>query len=58
LPYDRAIVEKLEATLKERLAGAELSQCLAEGAALSDEEAVARATALISSDRGDLEECG
>jgi hypothetical protein len=58
VPYDRAIVEKLEATLKERLADAELSQYLLEGAALSDEEAVARATALISSDRSDLEECG
>jgi predicted ATPase len=58
VPYDRAIVEKLQATLKQRLTGAELSQYLPEGAALSDEEAVARATALISLGRGDLEERG
>jgi predicted ATPase/class 3 adenylate cyclase len=49
LAYDRAMVDGLQDMLKKKLTGAELSGLFAAGAALSEEEAVARATALISS---------
>lgn len=49
LPFDRAMVDSLQDVLKKQLTETELSQRLAEGAALSEEEAVARATALTSS---------
>jgi predicted ATPase/class 3 adenylate cyclase len=47
--YDRAMVDGLQHMLKQKLTEAEVSQLFAAGAALSEEEAVARATALISS---------
>jgi hypothetical protein len=47
--YDIAIVESLEETLKGRLGDRELAQLFAAGAAMGEEEAVARATALTSS---------
>ncbi|MGA8384998.1 MAG: hypothetical protein WB687_06860, partial [Candidatus Cybelea sp.] len=49
LAYDRAMVDGLQDMLRQKLTEAELSGLFAAGAALSDEEAVARATALISS---------
>jgi predicted ATPase len=48
LNYDLAIVEGLQDVLKQRLADAELSRLFAAGAAMGEEEAVARATALTS----------
>jgi hypothetical protein len=47
--YDRAMVDRLSHVLKKHFTETELSQFFAAGAALSEEEAVARATALISS---------
>jgi hypothetical protein len=49
LAYDRAMVDGLQDSLKKKLTEPELSQLFAAGAALSEEEAVARATALILS---------
>jgi hypothetical protein len=49
LHYDLAISGGLQNLLKERLADVELSRLFAEGAAMGEEEAVARATALSSS---------
>jgi predicted ATPase/class 3 adenylate cyclase len=46
--YDIAIVKGLEDALKRLLADTELAQLLAAGAAMDEEEAVARATALTS----------
>ena len=46
--YDRLIVDRLQHGLKKKLTAAELAQFCAEGATLSEEEAVARATALLS----------
>jgi predicted ATPase/class 3 adenylate cyclase len=58
LAYDRAMVDGLSDMLKRKLTEAELSQLLAAGAALSEEEAVARATALVSSERSDVDGLG
>ena len=49
VPYDIAIVEGLEEKLKGRLGETEFAQLFAAGAAMGEEEAVARATALTSS---------
>jgi predicted ATPase/class 3 adenylate cyclase len=46
--YDRAVVDRLEHKLKQQLTETELSRLFAEGAALSEEEAIVRATALLS----------
>jgi lipopolysaccharide biosynthesis regulator YciM len=48
LHYDLAIAQRLADVLKERLADAELSRLLAAGAAMGEEEAIARATAFTS----------
>ncbi len=48
LDYDLAIVKGLEHALKTTLADTELAQLFAAGAAMGEEEAVARATALTS----------
>lgn len=49
IQYDLAIVKNLEDALKTRLADTELARLFAAGAAMGEEEAVARATALTSS---------
>jgi len=49
LAYERAMVDGLADALKERLTDADLSQLTAKGAAMSEEEAVACATAVASS---------
>jgi len=46
--YDRAMVDSLEDVLRKRLSETELSQLFAAGAAMGEEEAAARATALTS----------
>jgi predicted ATPase/class 3 adenylate cyclase len=46
--YDRAMVDRLERVLKQHIPESELSRLFAAGATLSEEEAVARATALLS----------
>jgi predicted ATPase/class 3 adenylate cyclase len=46
--YDRAIVEELQDALRAQLSDDELSHLFAAGAALSEEEAIARATALAN----------
>jgi len=48
IPLDLAIVASLQDVLKQRLTDTELAQLFAAGAAMGEEEAVARATALTS----------
>jgi predicted ATPase/class 3 adenylate cyclase len=49
LPYERAMVDGLQNVLRDRLTDVELSRLSVEGSAMSEEEAVARATAVTLS---------